>query len=96
MILNNSYDDKASQAIALETIQDFSRISLQNADVVGKSDATRRRELEQEGKHIGQGLVHVSNESCSDSLLQLLSRKLVWSGCRVLLGGERASQVRGQ
>ena len=31
MILNNSYDDKASQAIALETIQDFLRISLQNA-----------------------------------------------------------------
>ena len=35
----------------------------------------RRREVEQEGKHIGQGLVHLTNECCPDSLLQLLARK---------------------
>ena len=73
-LLENCHDDSTSEEIALSTIQDFSRISLQNVDVQTKSDFERRQELEQEGKYIGIGLVHGNNECCADSLLQLLAK----------------------
>ena len=72
-LLDDSSDDATSETIASDIIQDFSRISLQNVDIVAKTDAVRRREVEAEGKHIGVGLVHGNNECCADSLLQLLS-----------------------
>ena len=66
-------DDDIAQRAALSSIQDFARISLQNVNVVGKSDAVRRAELQQGGKRIGTGMVHGNNECCADSLLQLLA-----------------------
>ena len=52
-LLDDSADDATSETIASDIIQDFSRISLQNVDIVAKTDAVRRREVEAEGRHIG-------------------------------------------
>ena len=71
--LENCGDGTAAEGAALECIQDFARISLQNVAVVGKSDAARRAEIQQQSKRIGQGLVHDRNDCCTDSLLQLLA-----------------------
>ena len=96
-VLENCYDDKDAEEVALTCIQDFGRISLQNVNIQTKSDAARKAELESQGKRIGLGLVHGNNECCADSLLQLLSsismasphlaydidaRKLACSSCR--------------
>ena len=59
-------DDNTAREIVFEVIQNFARISLQNIDVVGKSDSTRRQEVKQFGKHIGVGQVHGNNECCAD------------------------------
>ena len=74
-ILDACSDVADEEATCLECIQDFARISLQNVDAVGKSDALRKAELQQQGKHLGVGLVHGNNECCADSLLQLLARQ---------------------
>jgi hypothetical protein len=66
-------DDHNRMEIALEYVQQFSRISLQNVDIVAKTDFVRRREIESEGKRIGTGLVHGNNECFADSFLQLLA-----------------------
>ena len=74
-ILDNSYDDGEVQSTALECIQSFARISLQNQEVRGKSDTTRKAEIEAQRKHIGLGQVYDRNQCCADSLLQLLARR---------------------
>jgi hypothetical protein len=73
-MLQNSADDRYSESVALERVQDVARISLQNVEVRCKSDAERRRELEAQGKIVELGLVHNNNECCADSLLQLLAQ----------------------
>ena len=73
-LLENCIDDSVTEYLASQTIQDFARISVQNVNVVAKSDDARRTELTQGGKYIGVGIVHGHNECCSDSLLQLLAR----------------------
>ena len=73
-IFDTCHSDETSQEVALQTIQEFSRISLQNVDVEAMSDDERKAELEAAGKYLGIGLVHGNNECCSDSLLQLLAR----------------------
>ena len=74
-MLQDCEEDRHSESVALECVQDFARISLQSVEVRCKIDAQRKRELEARGKILGVGLVHGNNECCADSMLQLLARQ---------------------
>jgi hypothetical protein len=75
-VLNESTDDAELETAAGEYAQRFSRLVLQNSDVLGRSDRLRKNELAAQGKIIGVGLVHGHNECCADSLLQ----GMAWQG----------------
>ena len=64
--------DRAEIIIA-STMQNFAHQSLENVDVVARSDEERRQELLRDGKVLGVGMPHGNNDSCADSILLLLS-----------------------
>jgi len=57
-MLDRTDDAALQQAICIDCVQSLARISLQNVNLVGKSDTVRKLELAAQGRLIGLGQVH--------------------------------------
>jgi len=57
-LLDRTDDAALQQAICIDCVQELARISLQNVNLVSKSDTVRQLELAAQGRLVGLGQVH--------------------------------------
>jgi len=63
-MLERTDDAALQQAICTDCVQELARISLQNVNLVGKSDTVRKLELAVQGRFVGLGHVHGEQGAC--------------------------------